>query len=563
MTQKRSLSPLVAALMCAGIASPAIAGEAIKFDNGMTLDWRVNSTYTLSTRLESRDHLLSGTSNPGGNDGNNNFDRGSLTANRLSFLLDAHLFKGETGLVMSASTFYDDVYHRSNDNTFPVNKRGDVDEFTSDAKKYHGGYSRILDLYGYTSFGVGEEGRATVRLGSHAVSWGEALFLPGIALAQGPADGTKTGIPGTETKDQLLPEDQISAQYEVNDKWSILAHAQYGWHKTIAQAPGAFLSTGDSVGPGASCLQSYVNIPAVPALGFAGYNGCSFGRRGKDIRPDDTGQWGIGTRFRITDETELGLYYLNYHDRTPLPEINAFTPPVVTLPPAMGGAALGRGSYRIRYFDDIKLIGASFSTMVGIAAVAGEVSYKQGAPALVNTVIDPRTGASLPTPTRADVMQTNLNTFINFGRTFLAPQTLFLGEFSYVDVSRVESRKAMGVEALGPAAAFFPESSDLTFANHGLAFSSTLTLTYPGIAEGLDLAIPISYAHQLKGRTLLGGVGGEGDRRLSIGANFTYQRNLQIGLTYLGYLGSASLDPIEYRPLTDRDQLSLVVKYSF
>lgn len=562
MNQKRMVSPLVAALMACGIVGPVFAGDPIKFDNDMTLEWRVNSTYTLSSRLNSQDKLLSGTANPGGNDGNNNFDRGSLTANRLSLLLDAHLFKGDSGLVMSASTFYDDVYHRDNDNTFAVNKPGPVDEFTSKTKKYHGGYSRILDFYGYTAFGVGEQGRATIRLGRHAVSWGESLFFPGIALAQGPADGTKTGIPGTETKDQLLPEDQISAQYEVDDKWSILAHAQYGWHETIPAAPGSFLSTSDGVGPGASCLQSYVNIPAVTALGFGGYSGCAFGKRRDDITPSDTGQWGLGTRYRVTDETELGLYYLNYHDRTPLPEINAFARGVA-LPAAFGGGQVGGGTYRIRYFDNIELIGASFSTLVGIAAVAGEVSYKRGAPALVNTVVDPRTGASLPTPTRADVMQTNLNTFINFGRTFIAPQTLLLAELSYVDVSNVESRKAPGVETLGGSAAFFPESNDLYFGNHGLAFSSTLSLTYPGIAEGMDLAIPISYAHQIKGRTILGGVGGEGDRRLSIGATITYQRNLQVGLTYLGYLGSASLDPVEFRPLTDRDQLSLVVKYSF
>ena len=76
--------------------------------------------------------------------------------------------------------------------------------------------------------------------------------------------------------------------------------------------------------------------------------------------------------------------------------------------------------------------------------------------------------------------------------------------------------------------------------------------------------MPISLSRQLKGRTITGGVGGEGDMRASIGANFTYQRNLQVGLTYMGYFGNAEVSSMrEFRPLTDRDQLSLVMKYSF
>ncbi len=96
-----------------------------------------------------------------------------------------------------------------------------------------------------------------MRLGRHVVSWGEGLFFPSISLAQGPADGTKTGIVGTETKDQLLPEDQVSTQIEMSPKWSLLGHLQFGFHTTIAPAPGSFLSSADSTGPGGTCLQPY------------------------------------------------------------------------------------------------------------------------------------------------------------------------------------------------------------------------------------------------------------------------------------------------------------------
>ncbi|GAB1460641.1 DUF1302 domain-containing protein [Thauera sp.] len=531
-----------------GVVAPAMAFDAIEFDNGAVLESRLTTTYTLSTRLEDRDRVLA--NNAGGNDGNNNFDKGSLTSNRVSLLLDTHLKKGSSGFILSASTFYDDVYHGANDNdgrSFPNKIGGPANRFTSDAKRYHGGYSRLLDAYGYTSFDVGQEGRATVRLGKHVVSWGETLFIPGISGAQGPADGTKAGIPGTEVKDQLLPEDQISALYEVNDRLSLMAHVQYNWHKTLVNSPGSFMSTSDVVGPGSVCLTPG---PTCGAL------------RRADETPGKTGQWGVGAKYRVTDETEVGLIYLNYHDRAPMVDVDSLV---------SDGSGFG---FNHRYFEDIKMLGATFTTSLGIATLGGEISYRKDAPALVST----RLGAGVvPTATTADVLQTNVNTFINLGRTFLAPQANFLAELAYTDVRNPDARRVPGATGntsttfsplVPPNGGFVsvptPESDSLNFGSYGLAFASTLSLTYPGIIENWELGVPISYSRQLKGRTLQGNLGmGEGDHRMSVGATMTYRRNLQVGLTYLGYFGDASLDRVKNRQLTDRDQLSLVVKYTF
>ncbi len=44
--------------------------------------------------------------------------------------------------------------------------------------------------------------------------------------------------------------------------------------------------------------------------------------------------------------------------------------------------------------------------------------------------------------------------------------------------------------------------------------------------------------------------------RATIGANFTYQRNLQVCVAYMGYFGNAEVvSQREFRALTDRDQL--------
>ncbi len=574
MTFNSKLTPLALAVAGLGYAAPSLAGEPIEFDNGAKLEWRLTGTYSMAQRVKGASPVLA--ANAGGNDGDNNFAKNSLVANRLALLLETTLSKGDSGFILSASSFYDDVYRRKNDNNAKgalVNKPGATDEFSNEARYMQGGYSRILDAYAYTGFTLGEQAKANVRLGKHVVSWGESLFFPGISLAQGPADGTKTGVPGTETKDQLLPEDQISAQIEVTPNWSLLAHYQYNWHETLALAPGAYLSSSDGVGPGGNCLGPYVGVPAIaaiPAFGlpaYAGFSGCSFGRRINDIRPKKAGQWGVGTRYRWSDETEFGLYYLNYKDRTPLPEINAFaagSPVPAAWQTTLGATQFGNGTYQIHYFDDIKLVGGSFATTFGIATLTGELSFKQGAPVLVNTVVDPVKGTTMPTPTRSDIMQANLASMVHIGRTPMWDDATLALELAYVEISKIKARKAPGVESLGPAAAFFPATDRATFGTNGLAFGSSLTLNYPGIIENWQLDVPLSYLAQIRGRTLLGGVGGEGDQRYSVGATMTYRRNFSVGVSYLGYLGNPEVvQQKTFRPLTDRNQVSLVMKYAF
>lgn len=527
-------------VMAAAAATLAMSQSAsagiIQFDNGWNIDYGLTLTYTLAARTKEPDPVLAGADNPGGNDGDKNFKAGALTADRLAALAQAKIYKDNYGFVVSASTFYDDVYHRTNDNTSPVNIPGAVNQFSSGTTYYNGGYSRLLDAYGYDTFDIGSA-RATVRVGQQVVSWGEAIFFPSISLAQGPADGTLSGVPGTETKDILLPEPQISTNIDLNSRWSLLGQLQFGWHPDIAPSVGSFLSTSDAVGAGAYCLDPVVN------------GKCTFGAKGSDLTPSNFGQWGIGTRFRATDQTEFGLYYLNYKDRTPLPVINAFTP---------------GGSYQIRYFDNISLLGATMSTTLGSeVTVAAEVSQKFGAPVLVNTIVNPATHAVIPNPTRANITQVNLNAFANLGRTMIAPQTILIGEISWVGVSNVQAIQAPGVGALGAAAAYFPTSNQLSFTQTAAAISGTIDLTYPGVFTDWDLDIPISYSQQLMGRSITGGVGGQGDKRYSISANFTFRSNLQIGLNYLGYLGSPDLSLPDARLLTDRDQISLVMKYKF
>src|SRR5690554_453487 len=177
------LTAIASAILLANTAGTAAANNTIDLPGEATLDWQATTTYSLSARTQGRDSRLRGP----GNEGNENFDKNDLTANRASLLLETHTRKDNVGLVVSASTFYDDVYRRSTSNESELTHYdAPPGEFTPEARRYHGGYSRFLDFYGYTDLDLSDNAFLNVRAGRHVVAWGEALFMPSLSMAQGP-----------------------------------------------------------------------------------------------------------------------------------------------------------------------------------------------------------------------------------------------------------------------------------------------------------------------------------------------------------------------------------------
>jgi hypothetical protein len=54
---------------------------------------------------------------------------------------------------------------------------------------------------------------------------------------------------------------------------------------------------------------------------------------------------------------------------------------------------------------------------------------------------------------------------------------------------------------------------------------------------------------------------GRDEKRLTLGADFKYLGNMQVGLTWVNYLSSANLE--KGRTMADRDYVSLSAKYTF
>ncbi len=525
---------LPAALLIFGTPSPAMTFEP---NEDLKVEWSTTLTYALAWRTESRDRALSnGFPNPAIaniDDGNNAFDKGSLITNRASFLTEANFnWKEDFGLFVRASGFYDDVYNRSNDNhtgtsnCFADGRCSQPNHFPHGTIDQHGKDLRLLDHFVYGAWDL-DGHNLNLRVGDQVVSWGESLFITnGISAAMSPADGTKANTPGVEVKEIFLPVGQVFGQISLTNSLGLQAYYQYEWQKTEIDGVGSFFSVTDQMGEG----------------GFTDAFGVT--RRLHDDKPGDSGQYGLALTYvaESLNNTEFGLYYLRFHDKAPtLDFLNYWN----------------SGNYRVRYFDDIDLYGASFSTVLGKTNVSGEVSYRDGQPVLVDTGLTPHA-------VRAQTLQAQVSFIHAFGNLPIADNTTLTGELGYnevLDNDRAPSFTAFVPDGAGGALPLTTPNTDELF-NDKRAWGYTLSvsLEYLNLFDGWDLTTPLIFSQALGGDSSLGGSFGmgRGDDRLGIGTTWRYLNNLTLEARYNAFLGDSG-----DTPLADRDNFGISAKYSF
>ncbi|MEB0204732.1 DUF1302 domain-containing protein [Pseudomonas sp. CCC3.1] len=534
------------AVAVALVSSPLWAGDTIEFSDGTTIDWSVTTSYGIGMRLGKPSDRLMGINV---DDPNRNFDQHSLTTNRVGALGEMILRKDNYGAVVRASTFYDDVYHRGNDNDSPstVNKYGSNDEFSSDTRYFSGGRTRLLDAYVFGGWRFDNDTMLDVKAGRHIESWGESLYYPGVNGVQNPSDAVKAAQPGVEVKEVLLPVGQFSASYRINPQITLGGYVQYEWKGTELPPVGSYLSTSDVIGPGREFI--------------LGANGSKILYQGTD-EPRNSGQWGAQIRFRPITDIELSLFHVVYHDKNPATALVGYTP----LSLGNGQYAYTTNGYKVKYFEDIKLTGISATTKLGEYQLGGEWSYRDGAPVMVNTGLG-------PVPTRGKGQQLQFSAMRILGDRPWASQTTLTGEIVTVRVDDVDdvsgAPNLLGLPIAPPYAGAIQPSNDYTYktstawkTRSASAYTVGASFSYPGVFTGWDLEVPFTFSNVFSGAAPMSGTiaGVAGDRRLSAGTTFKYLSNLEMSFKYIAYLGSP--DPI-YRPLADRDYATFSMKYTF
>ena len=529
---------LLATAITLGSAT-AYAAPTIQLGENTTLDSSLTVNYTASMRTAKQANQYLGDLN--NDDGTRNFKRGSLINNRLSLFGELQLKHDNLGAVLRGSDFYDDAYHQRNANDSPdtVNKLGHNDGFSDKTRQLSGGTARLLDAYVYGNFDVGETQYLSLKAGRHLVAWGESLFWSNISQGQAPVDATKFNVPGTEAKDSYLPVGQVSASWSLNEDLALVGYYQYEWDKTQLNPVGDYFGS-DTFGPGAEFFRlgsgQVSSLPNGAAVAYAGETDAS-----------DSGQWGLGVRYRITENTEVGLFHYRYNERVGSLFFDFSGATQYSSMKSIGhtGQAL---SYRMGYFEDVELTGVSFSSKVGDSVqYAGDLSYRDGASVYLDN------GA----PTTGQIWQGNLNASYILGPSILAQQTTFMGEVVHQHIAGVDSVTITGG---GPGVdGTFDDFESRTQTRGSTLLGIGAYMDYPSIATGVDLSTKVVWTQNVDGSAYQGL--GRDEKRLTVGGDFKYLGNFQVGMTYVAYLSSP--DVAQGRLLADRDYLSFNAKYTF
>ena len=529
---------LLATAITLGSAT-AYAAPTIQLGENTTLDSSLTVNYTASMRTAKQANQYLG--DPNSDDGTRNFKRGSLINNRLSLFGELQLKHDNLGAVLRGSDFYDDVYHQRNANDSPdtVNKLGHNDGFSDKTRQLSGGTARLLDAYVYGNFDVGETQYLSLKAGRHLVAWGESLFWSNISQGQAPVDATKFNVPGTEAKDSYLPVGQVSASWSLNEDLALVGYYQYEWDKTQLNPVGDYFGS-DTFGPGAEFFRLgsglVSSLPDGAAVAYAGEKDAS-----------DSGQWGLGARYRITENTEVGLFHYRYNERVGSLFFDFSGATQYSSLKNIGhtGQAM---TYRMGYFEDVELTGVSFSSKVGDSVqYAGDLSYRNGAAVYLDN------GA----PTTGQIWQGNLNASYILGPSILAQQTTFMGEVVHQHIAGVDSVTITGG---GPGVdGTFDNFESKTQTRGSTLLGIGAYMDYPSIATGLDLSTKVVWTQNVDGSAYQGL--GRDEKRLTVGGDFKYLGNFQVGMTYVAYLSSP--DVAQGRLLADRDYLSFNAKYTF
>src|SRR5258708_3066925 len=235
---------------------------------------------------------------------------------------------------------------------------------SDEARKVVAEGAELLDAYVYFNENISGM-PVSFRLGRQVLSWGESTFIPNGINSINPIDVAKLRTPGSELKEALRPLMMASGSINLTESLTLEAFYLFGWDRTRIDPPGTYFSTNDFVAKGGTKV--YLGFGAI-----ADFSSLGAIPRGTDREPGNSGQSGVNLKWLAhgLNDTEFGLYYMNYHSR--LPVISATTPTVpvngalaasdsgAILGPLLGasiGAALGTA--------DPVVIGGALTTLIG------------------------------------------------------------------------------------------------------------------------------------------------------------------------------------------------------
>jgi hypothetical protein len=478
------------------------------------------------------------------NAGNDNFRNSGLVSERIDWLgeFDA-VWQRSYGARISAAAWYDFAYHRTTDAIERSNGQNPYNEFSSDTKDLAGQHIDLLDAFVFGGWDVGDGRRLTVRLGQYAQQWGESLFFGdnAVARAQGAVDIFKlVQSPNAQFKEILRPTPQIGAQLQVTPEITVGAYYQFKWIEDRLPPAGSYFSNTNIVW--GSELPEFVGIPAGPIAGQYVL------QPGSDDEAKNSGQFGLQLKWRL-DETDLGLYYTQFHDKAGqlYSNVNVANPMA--------------GRWYFVFPEDIKVLGASASRTFDDFNVSIEGSLRDDMPLRSQNMVYP--GALMPAPQYATgrTAHLNLSTVATFGPSFIARESQLVAEVAW--------NRALSVD--DPDHTLDPGRT-----RDAAALQLIFTPSYRQALSGVDLSVPVGVRYSLAGCSSVTAWDCKGNGFFTLGLDGNVDNTWQFALAYQQFFGSA-VPFVDYAPVLaggvpiygqgnswrDRSNLAFWVRYAF
>jgi Protein of unknown function (DUF1302) len=561
-------------LFCCSLSGQSFAMSFGVPGEGVSGGLDLTFSYSAMWRVENQDNSAVGITDANADDGNRNFDTG-LISNQFKALAEFQIQKAFDGFTLGFfgrgfGLFDSEISDASNDNDSPLtNNNGPLyggnsknDEFTDKAEGILGEDVDFLDAFVFTELLQDTGHPLSLKLGWHMVNWGESLFIQsGISSVVSPADASKAALPGTELKEILLPVNQVSGSLALSQNISLSGYYQFEWEKTIPPPSGTYFSDLDFIADGAHSI--LIGGPTPISM-----------NRNDDIDPDDSGQWGVSLSVFAPglNETEFGFYYLNYHRKLPdLVFIGDGQGDFLSTTPALGDPVLmglDRASYAIKHFGNVKLIGASFNTVLPFfdTALSGEVAYHIDCPVQtrnLGTGVGMLLDFSQPGPpavrtdgTRADLStreevftaQVTFNQVIRMPK--LADDILLLTEVGLVHTPGLSDGEFFRGDMPGDEFAWgYKAQLELTY------FEAFTPLWQQ--LSGTDLTVRLNWSHDVDGVSAFP-AGSFDDGRKAAGITFDALWNQKFGIA-IGY--NLFFGAGDDNPIGDRDNVTFALKW--
>jgi len=591
-----------------------------------------------------------------GDNGNLNYDAGESFSQMFKGSHELDIRYDNIGVFVRGMYYYDFAMMDS-DRDWTNQISGQINDpcDDSEAKKQVCTDIRLLDAYLYGDFDLGDM-PFSVRLGQQVISWGESTLISHGVSEINPVDIARLRAPGAELKEAFIPFGAVWASLGITENFNIEAFYQYSWEKTVLPPPGSYFSTNDFAGDGGNNNNVQLGFTGNPDIDVttlvAGLNQIGGMMRSGDPatmaaagaaylayptkitlrspgesaewQPEDGGQYGLRFSWYLPElnDTELSLYYVNYHSRRPIFagltadfSVESISNDLMYL---AGNTATAENIYdnlsafsqvKLQYPEDIKMYALSFNTTIGTTAVAGEISYRQDEPLQIDDVellfaampqqlanaalsgnaalagaeaydgisqlINPATGNPFGSGVTADgyilsdTVQAQVTLTQLFGPMLGASQLTGLIEIGGININDMPDEDVLRLN--GPGGARSGSTSGLMLDLQGgteanpfptefaWGYKALVKLDYNDVFAGINVSPRVVFSHDVKGITPDPLFLFVEDRKsVALGITFDYQSRWSAQINYNSFFDGVGTT----NKMEDHDYASISIKYS-